>query len=143
MTRLTAMLGLGSQTFIALSVVLIVIAALNIFAGIAGSLENRMGDLAVLRAIGYSKARICRIITSEGMIIVICGIALGLGMGIAVFSVLTNIITPLNASGASISITPEIIMIMIAVLLAGLIAAFIPALRAARVDVALQLSRSV
>ncbi|MFN3700985.1 MAG: ABC transporter permease [Alphaproteobacteria bacterium] len=143
MARLSAMLGLGSQSFAALSAILIVIAALSIFAGLAGSLENRMGDLAVLRAIGYSKSRLFRIITLEGMAIVIIGIIIGLGMGLYGFTLLASIITPLEASGATIRFTAEFIFVILAVMVAGLIAAMLPALRASRVDVARQLSRSV
>lgn len=107
-----------------------------------GSLENRMGDLAVLRAIGYSKRRVFKIITLEGMVIVITGLALGLIMGLGGFALLTRIMTPLQDSGASISFTSDFILVVLAVLLAGLIAAMLPALRASRVDVARQLSRS-
>lgn len=142
MARLTSMLELGSQSFAALSAVLIAIAALSIFAGLASSLENRMGDLAVLRAIGYSKARVFKIITLEGMMIVINGLALGLVMGLGGFALLTRIMAPLQASGATISFTSDFILVIFAVLLAGLIAAIQPALRASRVDVARQLSRS-
>ncbi len=142
MARLTSMLGLGTQTFTALAVMLIIIAALSIFAGLAGSLENRMGDLATLRAIGYSKSRILKIIVSEGMLIVLAGLVVGLIMGLYAFSVLTQIITPLEASGAKISMTPEMLMIIIAVLFAGLLASLIPAIRAARVNVVRQLARN-
>jgi putative ABC transport system permease protein len=142
MARLTSMLGLGSQSFAALSALLITIAALSIFAGLAGSLENRMGDLAVLRAIGYSKRRVFKIITLEGMLIVFSGLALGLVMGLGGFVLLTHIMAPLQASGATISFTSDFILVIFAVLLAGLIAAILPALRASRVDVARQLSRS-
>lgn len=142
MARLTSMLGMGSQSFAALSAVLIAIAALSIFAGLAGSLENRMGDLAVLRAVGYSKRRVFKIITCEGMMIVICGLALGLVMGLGGFVAAAHIVTPLHASGAGVYITPDFILVMGAVLLAGLVAALLPAYRASRVDVARQLSRS-
>lgn len=142
MARLTSMLGLGSQSFAVLSAILITIAALSIFAGLAGSLENRMGALAVLRAIGYSKRRVFKIITLEGLMIVICGIALGLIMGIGGFALLAHIITPLQASGAAVSFTADFVLIILAVLLAGLIAAMFPALRASRVDVAQQLAQN-
>lgn len=142
MTRLSSMLGLGSQSFAALSATLIIIASLSIFAGLAGSLENRMGDLAVLRAIGYSKRRVFKIITMEGMVIVTSGLVLGLVMGLSGFAFFTRIITPLQASGAAISFTSDFILVISAVLLAGLIAAMLPALRASRVDVAKQLSRN-
>jgi putative ABC transport system permease protein len=142
MVRLTSMLGMGSQSFAALSSLLIIIAALSIFSGLAGSLENRMGDLAVLRALGYSKCRVFKIITLEGMMIVISGLVLGIVMGVAGFSALSRIVTPLAASGASISFTADFILIVLAVLFAGLIAAALPAVRAARIDVARQLSRN-
>jgi len=142
MTRLTSMLGLGSKSFTAFSTLLIIIAALSIFSGLAGSLENRMGDLAVLRAIGYSKSRIFKIITLEGMIIVIIGLTLGFIMGLAGFAILSNSIAPLAASGANLSFTPDFILLILAVLVAGFIAASFPAIRAAKVDVAKQLSRN-
>ena len=64
--RLTAIFGLGSKSFTTLSLILIVISALSIFSGLAGNLDNRMGDLAILRAIGYTKKRIFKIIILEG-----------------------------------------------------------------------------
>ena len=143
MARLTSMLGLGSKSFTALSAVLIVIAALSIFSGLAGSLENRMGDLAVLRAIGYSKKRIFKIITLEGMSIVVMGLIFGTLMGIGGFTVLIQIIAPLNASGASFSLTSAFFVVIIAVMIAGFVAAVLPALRASKVDVARQLARSI
>ncbi len=142
MARLTSMLGLGSQSFTALSTLLIIIASLSIFAGLAGSLENRMVDLAILRAIGYSKVRIFKIITGEGIVITLCGIALGLVMGAIGFSLMSEIIAPLKASGASFHFTSDFILVFLAVLLAGLIAAALPAIRASSIDVAQQLSRN-
>lgn len=140
MARLTSMLGLGSQSFVALSAVLIAIAALSIFAGLAGTLENRMGDLAILRAIGYSKARIFKIIILEGMTIVIAGLIMGVIIGIYGFLLLGTIIKPLGASGAGITITPDFILVLSAVTIAGFIASALPAIRAMRVDVSKQLS---
>ncbi len=141
MVRLTSMLGLGSKTFGALSTLLIIIAALSIFTGLAGSLENRMGDLAVLRAIGYSKARLRKIILTEGMLIVTAGLLLGLVLGLYGFTVMAHSIAPLSASGAQAHITTEICWIIVAVLFAGILASLMPAIRASRVDVAKQLTK--
>ena len=76
-TRLTTMFGMGSKTLTFLSIFLISIAVLSIFSGLAGNLENRMGDLAILRALGYSKKRIFKIIAMEGTSIIFSGIFLG------------------------------------------------------------------
>jgi len=141
MVRLTSMLGLGSKTFGALSALLIIIAALSIFTGLAGSLENRMGDLAVLRAIGYSKARLRKIILTEGMLIVTAGLLLGLVLGLYGFTVMAHSIAPLSASGAQAHITTEIGWIIVTVLFAGILSSLMPAIRASRVDVAKQLTK--
>ena len=142
MARLTTMLGIGSRSFAALSALLISIAVLSIFAGLAGSLENRMGDLAVLRAIGFSKRRVFRVIALEGMTIVLSGLILGILMGVGGFTLLARIVTPLATSGAKPALTPQFVVVIGAVMVAGFVAAVLPAVRASRVDVARQLSRN-
>lgn len=142
MARLTAILGVGWQSIKALSAILIILAALSIFTGLAGSLENRGGDLAILRAVGYSRRRLLRIIIGEGMIIVLCGLLIGFVLGIGSFAFMSHAIAPLAASGAKITIIPAFGFIILGVMLAGLAGSLIPALRAVRVDVARQLSRN-
>ena len=66
-TRLISMLGFGSKSFKLLSFILIIFAGLSIFSGLAANLENRMTDLAILRALGYSKNRIFKMICIEGL----------------------------------------------------------------------------
>jgi len=66
-------------------------AALSIFAGLAANLENRMGDLATLRALGYTKNRVFKIIIFEGMTIIILGLILGLLFGITIFEIINNV----------------------------------------------------
>ena len=143
MARFSSMLGLGSKSFIFLSIVLISIAALSIFSGLAGNLESRMGDLAILRAIGYSKNRIFKIIVFEGMFIVISGLALGIIMGLGGYKVLSYFITPLNISGGSISLDFNLIFIILTVIIAGLLAAVFPAYLGSKISVANQLSRTL
>ena len=140
--RLTSIFGLGSKSFAILSSILILISALSIFSGLASNLENRMGDLAVLRALGYSKLRIFKIITLEGMIVVTNGIILGIILGLFGFKILSQVITPLNLSQASISINLDFFMIILFVFIAGSIAALFPAYNASKISVANQLSRT-
>ena len=141
-TRLTSMLGLGSKSFKILSIILISISALSIFSGLAGNLENRMGDLSILRAIGYSKNRIFKIITLEGMLIVLNGLFLGIILGLGGFKILTQMITPLSTSHASISLTMNFFLIIVTVFFAGLIAAMFPAYHYSKVSLANQLSNT-
>ena len=140
-TRLSAMLGLGSKSFKLLSIIIILIAVLSIFTGLASNFENRLRDLAILRAIGYSKARVFKIISLEGIIIVIFGIIIGLCSSFLVFNLLVDIIAPLNNSNAKFNFSIDIMIIICLVFLAGLFAAFFPAYKGSKVSVAKQLTQ--
>ena len=140
-TRLSTMLGLGSKSFKLLSIIIMLIAVLSIFTGLASNFENRLRDLAILRAIGYSKARVFKIISLEGVIIVIFGIIIGLCSSFLVFNFLVDMIAPLNNSNAKFEFSFEIVIIIFLVLLAGLCAAFFPAYKGSKVSVAKQLTQ--
>ena len=142
-TRLTTMLGLGSRTFAILSIILIAIASLSIFSGLAANLENRLGDLAILRALGYSKNRIFKIICFEGMILTVLGIFFGILIGMIVFNFFIQAINSLNISQASFRLIPSFFLIITCVFFAGFFAAIFPAYRASKISVANQLSKNI
>ena len=140
-TRLISMLGLGSKSFTVISIILILISALSIFAGLAGNMENRIGDLSVLRAIGYSKKRIFKIVALEGIMIVITGLIFGIIMGLLGFMIIAEVITPLNTSQASISLSLNFYLIILIVLFTGLVASLFPAYYYSKLSVAKLLSK--
>ncbi len=142
-TRLTSMLGMGTKSFSFLSFVLIIIAILSIFSGLASNLENRMGDLAILRAIGYSKYRIFKIITLEGLIIIFFGVLMGLIFGILIFNIFTQFFNPLKISLASFKFSSDILLIFMFIFAAGFLASIFPAYKASKISVANQLSKNV
>ena len=141
--RLISLFGIGSKSFAILSLILILIASLNIFSGLASNLENRMGDLAVLRAVGFSKKRIFKIIVLEGILVVLLGILLGILIGFLLFSTLTNNIFTLHTTNASLIFNLDFILIILFVFFAGLIAAIFPAYRGSKISIANQLSRTI
>ena len=141
--RLISLFGIGSKSFAILSLILILIAALNIFSGLASNLENRMGDLAVLRAVGFSKKRIFKIIVLEGILVVLIGIILGILIGFLLFSILTHNIFTLQTTNASLIFNLDFILIILFVFFAGLIAAIFPAYRGSKISIANQLSRTI
>lgn len=138
--RLSAVLGIGLESFSALSFILIAIAAISVFSGLASGLENRSGDLAVLRALGYTKARVAIIILTEGILITVAGVVSGIAIAIFSYNTLCSVIPPLALSGAKFVMSTTVIYIIGAVITAGVIASLLPALRAANVDVVKQLS---
>lgn len=141
MTRLSAMLGLGTRTLTALAAILVVIAGLSIFSGLASILQNRAGDLAVMRALGFSRGRLMRLMIGEGMAITFAGLVLGMAAGYIAFAALVQTVGMLEASRPDIWIfTPSLLWIAVAVVLAGFLASLLPAWRAGRIDLARQLS---
>ena len=143
MSRLIILLGLGSKSFAFLSGILIFIAILSIFSGLAGTFENRISDLTILRAIGYSKKRIFKLITLEGLFIVISGIVIGIFFAFSIFSICVENLNILKISQADIAITKELVVIIISVFFSGLIASLIPAYKSTKINVAHQLSKNV
>ena len=141
--RLISLFGIGSKSFAILSLILILIASLNIFSGLASNLENRMGDLAVLRAVGFPKKRIFKIIVLEGILVVLIGIILGILIGFLLFSILTHNIFTLQTTNASLIFNLDFILIILFVFFAGLIAAIFPAYRGSKISIANQLSRTI
>lgn len=142
MARLSGLLGIGSKSLGALSFLLIAIAALSIFSGLASTIDSRMGELAVLRAIGYSRRRLIGIVLAEGLMVTTSGIILGLALGAVCFRALVSYSSALNESQAVFDWSaPGLAEALISIFFAGLISAIIPALRAGRIDVSAQLAR--
>ena len=142
-TRLTSILGFGSKGIGLLSSILLIISILSIFSGLASNLQNRLSDLAILRAIGYSKKRIFKIITLEGMIIVTTGLLIGIILGITCFKFLTEIINPLKVSFAQFNFNLDFFIICFLILFAGFLASIFPAYVGSKISVADQLSKNV
>jgi putative ABC transport system permease protein len=139
MARLTSMLGVGTKTLSFIASLLMALAVFSIFAAIAGGLENRKAELAVLRALGFSRMRIFALVAGEGLCLVITGCLIGGVLSYIGFSYLPNVMPSLAASGASFQFTAQICFVYIGAVVAGFLAAFIPAFRASRIDVAKQL----
>ena len=119
------------------------VAGLSIFSGLAANLQNRMTDLAILRALGYPKNRIFKMICIEGLLIVSIGIIVGILFGLILLVFLVGTFSPLNQSNMGFIFTYDLLFLIIIVLFSGLLAALFPAYRASKVSVANQLSKNV
>ena len=142
-TRLISILGLGSKSLGILSMVLICFAILSVFSGLAANLENRMKDLAILRAIGYSKNRIFKIICIEGVSIVLVGIMVGIILSILIFDVSISTFGLSNTIQFEFIFSSKLIYIVGIVLFAGLLASLFPAYTYSKISVANQLNKNI
>ena len=98
------------------------------------SIYERTRELGMMRAIGTSRRQIRQMIRYESVITGLIGGVLGLVIGVVGAILVTELL--LKSSGYVLSIPVlTLILLLVASAVAGLVAAQVPARRAARVDV--------
>ncbi|MFN8161656.1 MAG: FtsX-like permease family protein [Solirubrobacterales bacterium] len=111
----------------------VIVSLFGIANTLALSIHERTRELGMLRAIGMSRRQVRRVIRYEAVITALIGAVLGLGLGV-VFAALVS--RPLADQGFTLSYpVGQLIAIMVAAAVAGVLAAIGPARRASRLDV--------
>lgn len=139
MLRLFELLGLGLDALKLLAGVLVLIAGLSIFAALYNAMETRQYDLAILSALGASRARVISLLWLEALLLALAGTLLGLLLGHAGVELAGRLLPDLPLSGRR-WLAAEWGLLGLALGVATL-SALLPALRAHRTDVAAVLSR--
>ena len=140
--RLFRIVGVGVEALRAFAAVLILAAALSVFIALYTALEERRYDLAVMRALGGSPARLFGLLMMEGIVLAVLGAAIGLGLG----HVLTAAMGAWLESQQQYPVSglewrPEELWVLAVALGVGVVAALLPAWRAYRTDVSNTLAR--
>jgi putative ABC transport system permease protein len=113
-------------TFSGLAVLLTIV---GLYGVMTYSVSRRTREIGVRMALGAQRALMMRMILQDAAIILSAGIAIGLGAALASASVLESM---LYGTGAR---EPKVFALVCgAIALVGLVSAYIPARRAARVD---------
>ncbi len=118
----------------ALLALALVIALLGIANTLALSVIERTREIGLLRAVGMSRRQTRRMVRIESVLVSVFGAALGVGVGLlfgiaAASAMPESVVTTLSVPVGSI------VMIVIIAAVFGVIAAWLPARRAARMDV--------
>jgi len=140
--RLLTLVGVGVQTVQAFALILILCAGLSVFIALYNALRERSYDLAVMRSLGASRAKLLSAILIEGLILASAGVVLGLVLGHALTEVLGGL---LHASQrvwiSGLTLVPGELVLVFAALVVGLLSALLPAILAYRTDIAAVLAR--
>jgi putative ABC transport system permease protein len=112
----------------------LVIAVLGIVNTLALSVIERTREVGLLRAIGVSRRQLRRMIRLEAVVIALLGAVLGVVMGV-VFGL--AVMQPLADEGLDVVVVPglQLVWYVVGAGLVGVLAAVLPARRAARLDV--------
>ena len=140
--RLLRLLGVGVDALRAFGLLLIFTAGLGVFIALYNALKERRYDLAIMRTLGASKAKLLWHILSEGLLLVVFGTAAGfvLGhIGAGVLGIWLRRTQQMELSGL-VWVTSELWLIGLA-LGVGVLAAIVPAIQAYRADIAATLAK--
>ena len=139
--RLLQIVGIGRNWLNAFAGILVVSAALSIFAALYASLRARRHSLAVLRCLGASRFELFYLLLVEGLILTTLGVLLGMGLAHSGIELVGQWLG--HASGLSLTgwvWAPSEGILMIGLVLAGALMAMVPAWQAYQTDVATTLS---
>ena len=107
----------------------LVLATVGIYGAVSYSVTNRTHEIGIRTALGAQSRDVLKLVLNEGLVIVVTGLALGLGVAFAATRLISSFLYDVGA-------TDPMTFLGIAVLLTGVAlgACFVPARRAMKVD---------
>lgn len=140
--RLFSIIGVGVEVLRGFALVLVFAAGLSVFIALFNALAERRYDLAVMRTLGATPAKLMMLLLFEGVLLSLTGAALGIAAGHALTELLGRALTQARqVSVTGLTWVPAELWLIALALGVGVIAALVPAWRAYRTDVAATLAR--
>lgn len=125
------------RALLAISTLVAAVSLMGLVATILASLNERRRELAILRSLGAGPRHVLLLLAIEGTGVVLAGVVLGLAALAAAVAALAPVLKA--ELGVALSATPpdaSQLALVAAIVLAGLVASLIPALRAYRLALA-------
>ncbi len=112
----------------------VIIALIGIANTLALSVFERTRELGLVRAVGMTRRQLRRMVRFEAALVATFGATLGVGLGLLFGFGVVAVLPASFASGLSIPVG-QIVVLMVVAATAGVVAAWLPARRAGRLDV--------
>lgn len=116
---------------------ILLVASFGIYTAVSNSVADKRRDIAILRSIGFSQADLQLIFVAEGLIVATLGIFAGWLLGYGLMSALGSLSFPVAGEGQHLPVDrgpSQYAIAATASLLAGIVAAWLPARKVSRVD---------
>ena len=111
------------------AVTALVLSAVGIFGVISYSVTTRSHEIGIRMALGAGRRSVLGMVIGQGMILAVAGAAIGLAASLALTRVLSSLLFGVTSSDGFVFFGAPVLL-----LLTGLLACYIPARRATRVD---------
>ena len=116
---------------------ILLVAAFGIYTAVSNSVADKRRDIAIMRSMGFSQGDLQLVFVIEGLALAIAGIVVGWLLGFGLIQILSSIEFPALGEGEKFPVDDSALQYLLAAaasLLTGVIAAWLPARKAARVD---------
>lgn len=136
LAELYATVGQGEQVLRQLGYVVVGVSILSIFIGLYSSLDRRRGELALLRSLGAGPRKLFTLLLLEGTLTAVAGALLGLMISHLGLALIARYFSDTyRYDFQALVFLPAEGWLLLGALVVGILAASVPALRAARTDV--------
>lgn len=129
-SRIFSLLGVGFDSLGILAYVIMIIAGFSVFISLYNAMKDRKYDLAIMRTLGATKAKLFTITLVEGLIITFIGGFIGLILGhLILYYISLQTSESADFIQAFAIHTNELVILLMAMII-GIIASIIPAIKA-------------
>ena len=136
MNRLNQNFGIGMRTIQAIAIVIMLLSFISVFISLYNSLKERKYELALMRSMGGSRSTLFRLILQEGLLLTLIGFIIGMILSRIGLLLLSGMLQEeFNYSIDQIAMLPGEYVLLGISLFVGILASFLPALKAVRMDI--------
>jgi putative ABC transport system permease protein len=107
----------------------LVLAAVGIYGVMSYSIAQRTREIGIRMALGAQRSDVLKMAVGQGLKLVLIGVAIGVASAIVLTRVMTSLLFGVSATDPATFITISLVLMSVAVL-----ASYVPAVRAARID---------
>lgn len=134
--RLFSLLGVGVDLLRGFAALVVLISGLSIFVALYNTLKEQRYDLAVMRSLGSTRAKLFAYVLLSGLMITLAGTLLGFVLGHGAIELLSWLSSPVNEAGITGgAFFLEELYVLLLCLALGFVASVVPAINAYRIDI--------